>query len=47
MSCSTDIGLQALKALENNVKAQLAGLSAGAGGLTGNLSTLQSKINLA
>ena len=47
MSCSTDRGLQALKALENNVKAQLAGLSAGAGGLTGNLSTLQSKINLA
>jgi hypothetical protein len=47
MSCSTDIGLQALKLLENNVKSQLAGLTAGAGGLTGNLSTLQSKINLA
>ena len=47
MSCSTDIGLQALKALENNVKGQLAGLTAGAGGLTGSLGSLQSKINLA
>tara|TARA_Y100000114_G_scaffold83162_1_gene76823 strand:+ start:370 stop:1230 length:861 start_codon:yes stop_codon:yes gene_type:complete len=47
MSCSTDVGLQALKALENNVKSQLAGLAAGTGGLTNNLSTLQSKINLA
>ena len=47
MSCSTDVGLQALKALENNVKGQLAGLTAGAGSLTGNLGSLQSKINLA
>ena len=47
MSCSTDVGLQALKALENNVKGQLAGLTAGAGGLTGSLGSLQSKINLA
>jgi len=47
MSCSTDIGLQALKALENNIKGQLAGLTAGAGGLTGSLGSLQSKINLA
>ena len=47
MSCSTDIGLQTLKLLENKVKSELAGFTAGAGGLTGNLSTLQSKINLA
>lgn len=47
MSCSTDIGLQALKKLEDNIKGQLAGLTAGAGGLTTNLSTLQSKVNLA
>jgi len=47
MSCSTDIGLQTLKLLENKVKGELAGFTSGAGGLTGNLSTLQSKINLA
>ena len=33
MSCSTDIGLQTLKLLENKVKSELAGFTAGAGGL--------------